>query len=90
MPRALHSFTVRAELPEALAELREIAMNLRWCWDARAVDLFRWADPELWQAAGGDPMRLLGMIPKERLEALTREDGVVQDTNLRNRRARIS
>ena len=73
MPRALHSFTVRAELPEALQELREIAMNLRWCWDARAVDLFRWADPELWDDAGGDPMRLLGMIGKERLEALSKD-----------------
>src|SRR5216683_2634633 len=66
MPRALHSFTVRAELPEALAELREIAMNLRWSWDARSVDLFRWADPEVWEAAGGDPMRLLGTIAKDR------------------------
>jgi len=62
MARALQSFTVRAQLPEALSELREIAMNLRWSWDARSQDLFRWADPEVWGAAGGDPMRLLGMI----------------------------
>src|SRR2546427_898063 len=73
MPRALQSFTVRAQLPEALSELREVAMNLRWSWDARSQDLFRWADPEIWEAAGGDPMRLLGMIGKERLEALARD-----------------
>src|SRR3989475_8048591 len=73
MPRALQSFTVRAQLPEALSELREIAMNLRWSWDARSQDLFRWADPEVWEAAGGDPMRLLGMIGKERLESLARD-----------------
>src|SRR6267378_1351766 len=73
MPRALQSFTVRAQLPESLSELREIAMNLRWSWDARSQDLFRWADPEVWAAAGGDPMRLLGMIGKERLESLARD-----------------
>jgi starch phosphorylase len=73
MPRALQSFTVRAQLPEALSELREIAMNLRWSWDARSQDLFRWADPEIWEAAGGDPMRLLGMIGKERFVSLARD-----------------
>src|ERR1043166_5404591 len=73
MPRALRSFTVRAALPEALSELREIAMNLRWSWDARAVDLFRWADPAVWESAGGDPMRVLSMIGKERLEALAKD-----------------
>src|SRR2546423_536181 len=73
MPRALQSFTVRAQLPEALSDLREIAMNLRWCWDARSQDLFRWGDPEAWEASGGDPMRLLGMIGKERLESLARD-----------------
>jgi starch phosphorylase len=73
MPRALHSFTVRAELPAALAPLREIAMNMRWCWDTRSSDLFRWADPSLWEASGGDPMRLLGIIGKERLEGLAKD-----------------
>src|SRR5258705_11909751 len=72
MPRALQSFTVRAQLPEALSELREIAMTLSWSWDARSQDLFRWADPHIWEA-GGDPMRLLGMIGQERLEALARD-----------------
>lgn len=73
MPKALTSFTVRAELPEPLTSLRDIALNMRWAWDARTVDLFRWADPALWVTAGGDPMRLLGMIGRDRLEALTKD-----------------
>ena len=73
MPRALHSYTVRAELPEALSALPKIAMNLRWCWDTRTADLFRWADPALWEASGADPVRLLGMIGKERLDALAKD-----------------
>ncbi|HEU5002651.1 MAG TPA: alpha-glucan family phosphorylase [Actinomycetota bacterium] len=73
MARALRSFTVRADLPPALAGLRDIAMNLRWSWDARSQDLFRWADQAKWEAAGQDPTRLLGMIDQDRLEALARD-----------------
>ena len=43
--RALRSFTVRARLPEALGPLQELAFNLRWSWDDRTRDLFRWVDP---------------------------------------------
>src|SRR5579883_1209410 len=73
MPRALHSFTIRAELPRELAALRDIAMNMRWSWDTRSADLFRWADPGLWDESGGNPMRLLGMIKQERLQALAKD-----------------
>jgi starch phosphorylase len=68
--RALKSFTVRAKLPEPLAPLHELAMNLRWSWDGRTRDLFRWVDPAIWEVTGHDPVRLLGLVRRERLEAL--------------------
>src|ERR1700682_1651547 len=68
--RALRSFTVRAKIPEALAPLHELAMNLRWSWDERTRDLFRWVDPAAWEEATHDPVRLLGLVSRERLEAL--------------------
>jgi starch phosphorylase len=68
--RALRSFTVRAKLPAELAPLHELAMNLRWSWDERMRDLFRWVDPDQWEVTGHDPVRLLGLVPKERLDAL--------------------
>ncbi|HEX9969611.1 MAG TPA: alpha-glucan family phosphorylase, partial [Acidimicrobiales bacterium] len=68
--KALRSFTVRAKLPEALAPLHELAMNLRWSWDGRTRDLFRWVDPGTWEVTGHDPVRLLGMVGRERLEQL--------------------
>jgi starch phosphorylase len=40
--KALRSFTVRASLPEALAPLERLALNLRWSWDQETRDLFRW------------------------------------------------
>src|SRR3954471_16001178 len=71
--RALRSFTVRPRLPEELAPLEPLAMNLRWAWDDRTRDLFRWVDPEAWDATRHDPVRLLGLVRPERFEALARD-----------------
>ncbi len=45
-------------------------MNLRWSWDDRTQDLFRWVDPDAWEASGHDPIRLLAVVDRPRLEAL--------------------
>ena len=68
--RALRSFTVRARLPEALAPLQELAFNLRWSWDNRTRDLFRWVDPQVWELTFHDPVRLLSLVDRQRLDQL--------------------
>ena len=68
--RALRSFTVHPRLPERLAPLHALAMNLRWSWDERTQDLFRWVDPDAWEVAGHDPIRLLANVDRRRLDAL--------------------
>jgi starch phosphorylase len=68
--KALRSFTVRPRLPEALAPLEELAMNLRWSWDERTRELFRWVDPDVWEVGHHDPVRLLGSVSRERLAEL--------------------
>src|SRR5579875_819708 len=68
--RALHSFTVRPRLPESLQPLQDLAMNLRWSWDERTRDLFRWVDPRAWEETDGDPLAVLGRVGRERLEEL--------------------
>jgi starch phosphorylase len=75
--RALRSFTVRARLPEALLPLQELAYNLRWSWDERTRDLFRWVDPSIWEASFHDPVRLLGLVGRARLETLAADPGFV-------------
>ena len=72
--KALRSFAVRASLPEPLSVLLTIATNLRWSWDARAIDLFRWVDNDAWERAEHDPVRMLGLVSKERFDQLA-EDG---------------
>ncbi|MEW1604222.1 DUF3417 domain-containing protein [Streptomyces sp. DH-12] len=68
--KAIRRFTVRPVLPGPLRPLSDLARNLRWSWHAGTRDLFRSVDPERWAAAGGDPMRLLGSVPAERLTEL--------------------
>jgi len=68
--KALRSFAVRASLPQELEALLAIAMNLRWSWDAKAVELFRWIDADAWERAEHDPVRLLGLVGKERFDEL--------------------
>ena len=71
--KALRSFAVRASLPEPLGVLANIAMNLRWAWDSRTVDLFRWIDPDAWDRSGHDPVRLLGLVSRDRFDELAEE-----------------
>ncbi|HET9690014.1 MAG TPA: alpha-glucan family phosphorylase [Acidimicrobiales bacterium] len=68
--KAFRSFTVRARLPEQLAPLQELAVNLRWSWDERTRDLFRWVDPRIWELTFHDPVRLLGQVGGHRLGQL--------------------
>jgi starch phosphorylase len=76
--KALRSFTVRPSLPPELAALEELAMNLRWSWDAQTRDLFQWVDPDAWDATVHDPVRLLGLVPRERLDALVEDAGFMR------------
>ena len=62
---------MRARLPEALAPLQELAFNLRWSWDDRTRDLFRWVDPQGWELTFHDPVRLLSLVGRQRLEQLS-------------------
>lgn len=68
--RAIRRFTVRPVLPEKLAALGDLAINLRWSWHPETQDLFRAIDPELWESTNQDPVRLLGSVGSERLEEL--------------------
>ncbi|MFJ9178443.1 alpha-glucan family phosphorylase [Streptomyces sp. NPDC102360] len=72
--KAIRRFTVRPVLPEPLAPLHELARNLRWSWHAGTRDLFAAVDPGRWAGSGGDPLRLLGSVPPERLARLAGDE----------------
>ena len=71
--RALRRFTVRAPLPDALAQLGDIVMNLRWSWHPESLDLFESVDPETWARVEHDPVKLLGEVDADRMAALAKD-----------------
>jgi len=68
--KALRRFTVRAHLPDRLAALEQLSVNLRWSWDKPTQDLFAAIDPALWERCGQDPVALLGVVTPQRLDEL--------------------
>jgi len=65
--RPLRTFTVSPSLPDELADLREIAYNLRWCWNGDARELFRRLDAKAWEECYHNPVALLGRVDQKRL-----------------------
>jgi glycogen phosphorylase len=68
--RAIRRFTIRPALPEPLASLRGLMLNLRWSWHAETLELFAAIDPAGWERAGREPAALLAEVPPERLASL--------------------
>ena len=73
--RAIRRFTVRVTLPEQLAPLHDLMLNLRWSWHEPTARLFSSIDPALWVASEGDPIAMLSALPSERLTALAADAG---------------
>ncbi|MBB2991985.1 starch phosphorylase [Mycolicibacterium iranicum] len=76
--KALRRFTVRAHLPEQLAALERLSVNLRWSWDKPTQDLFEAIDPTVWKHVGQDPVAMLGQVAPKRLEELARDESFVR------------
>ena len=71
--KALRTFRVRPALPPELLPLNELAFNLRWAWNRRTIELFRWVDADAWEEVGGNPVALLGRLSAERAEELVED-----------------
>ena len=63
---------LRPDLPEALEQLRELALDLRWSWSHVADELWRRIDPELWHRTQ-NPWLILQMVSGRHLEQLAED-----------------
>ena len=62
-------------LPQPLAPLHDLMLNLRWSWHPPTVELFESIDPAGWAASGGDPVAMLSsMRPGQLAELASDED----------------
>ena len=48
-------------------------MNLRWAWDEDTRNLFRWVDPDAWDATRHDPVGVLATASPRRLSELAQD-----------------
>jgi len=76
--RAIRRFTVHPALPEPLAPLHDLMLNLRWSWHAETLDLFAAIDQAAWLRVARDPAALLAQVPQERLVSLAGDDGFLR------------
>jgi starch phosphorylase len=56
-------------LPDRINRLAELAVDLWWSWNREARSVFRRLDYPLWRATAHNPVRILWLIPRAKLEA---------------------
>ncbi|HLL89382.1 MAG TPA: alpha-glucan family phosphorylase [Tepidisphaeraceae bacterium] len=71
----IRTFQVFPDIPVALQPLQELAGNLWWIWNPDAVELWRRLDRQLWEQVYHNPVKLLGVVPQERLAEAATDDG---------------
>jgi starch phosphorylase len=55
-------------LPERINRLDELAVDLWWSWHREARAVFRRLDYTLWRVTAHNPVRMLSIMPREKLE----------------------
>ncbi|HVO38669.1 MAG TPA: alpha-glucan family phosphorylase [Spirochaetia bacterium] len=70
----LLAFTIKPNIPQRLLPLDELARNLWISWNYEAIMLFMRLDYDAWISARMNPVRMLGLVPQERLEAAAADD----------------
>jgi len=73
MPK-IYSYHVSPALPERLANLDELSLNLRWSWDHPTIELFRNLDRDLWEETGHNPRLMLGRTSQRRFAELASDE----------------
>jgi starch phosphorylase len=58
-------------LPERINRLEELAYDLWWSWNSVARNVWRTLDYPLWRLTAHNPVRMLKMVPPDRLEQVT-------------------
>ena len=60
-------------LPDWISGLRPLALNLWWTWHRDAREVFRRLDYPLWRLTSHNPVRMLQIVPHQRLMEVARD-----------------
>ncbi|MEO5742345.1 MAG: alpha-glucan family phosphorylase [Vicinamibacterales bacterium] len=61
-------------IPERIRRLEELAANLWWSWQYSPRKVFRDLDYQLWRITAHNPVRMLSLVTRERLERMSRDE----------------
>ncbi len=75
--RPITTFAVSPIVPDNITQLKELAYNYWWSWDAAGRELFARIDRPLWEEVGHNPVQLLNKVSQERLTSLARNSDFV-------------
>lgn len=65
-----HKIFVETRLPASFKPLEEIMDNFWWTWQPKAIALFQYLQPDLWESCGHNPFSMLEQLGADRLEEL--------------------
>ena len=71
--KAFETLTVAPILPTPLAQLRDLAKNLRWSWRPETERLFASIDETAYRDCGRNPVELLDSLPASRVNELAED-----------------
>jgi len=81
-----YSFNVMPNLPEKLRPLDELSTNMWFTWNWEAIMMFVGMDEDLWHRSHRNPKWILGSLPYERLESLSRDENFLKKvTDIKNK-----
>ena len=69
----MNRYTSLPPLPERIRRLDELAANLRWSWQHIPREVFRTLDYQLWRTTAHNPVQMLWLVSRERLEEAARD-----------------
>jgi starch phosphorylase len=69
---------VHSALPKRIGRLNELAYNLWWSWNPNAREVYRRLDYALWKLTAHNPVRMLRLIPPEKLEQAASSESFLQ------------
>ncbi|MHC4711685.1 MAG: alpha-glucan family phosphorylase [Planctomycetota bacterium] len=75
----IRKFHVAPRIPERIAHLKDLAMNLWFCWNWEAVRLFIRLDHRLWEECYQNPVEMLGKLPQSTFEEAAADDSFVAE-----------
>jgi starch phosphorylase len=73
----VHRLIVSPDLPDELAGLRGIAMNLWYSWNPEVSRLFQALDTDIWESCGHNPVQLLSLLSYERCMEIVQDPALM-------------